>query len=297
MARRIKAFTLSVLTWSVCAALALSFGARAEAGAEGDAEPAGVKAMFLNVGKADAALFFLGDKRYLIDTGSKDSADAMLRALSYFGVDKLDGVMITHTDKDHVGGLKALMKSEIEVGTLYAPAFSTLADGDHPVVKLAEKNGLALRRLYAGDVIEAGEGMRFVVLGPITKDETEENNDSLVLRLETPEGDMLLTGDMLLEEEGDLLAAGVVGTAAVLKVGHHGAEDAGGEAFLYTVRPQIAVISTDPAEDDDTPSPKVIKRLWDVGADVFTTYRASCCVLVTLSGGNAVGQLVNYLVD
>ncbi len=293
MTKRIQAFVLSVLIGAALAAAPPEFDARAETGTES----AQIRAMFLNVGKADAALFCLGDRRYLIDTGTKESAGAMLRALAYFGTDKLDGVMITHTDKDHVGGLKALIKSGIEIGTLYAPAFSTLDDGEHPVVKQAEKNELTLRRLYAGDVIEVDGTTRFAVLGPVTRDGDEENNDSLVLRLETSEGDMLLTGDMLVKEENELLAAGVIGPAAVLKVGHHGAEDAGSEAFLYKARPQVAVISTDPAEVDDTPSPKVIRRLWDVGADVFSTYQASCCVQVTLSGGNAVGRLVNYAVQ
>ncbi len=139
--------------------------------------------------------------------------------------------------------------------------------------------------------------IRFAVLGPLTLDKAEENNDSLVLRLITPQGDMLLSGDMLVQEEGELLDAGLISAAAVLKVGHHGADDASGEAFLYTLRPQLAVISTDPAEGDSTPDPKVIRRLWDMGTEVFITHQASCGVLVTLSGGNAVGRLVNYLVE
>ena len=69
----------------------------------------GVSALFINVGKADAALLFLGDQRFLIDTGTKDSYDALEQALSLYGVKKLDGVLITHTDKDHVGGLKKLL--------------------------------------------------------------------------------------------------------------------------------------------------------------------------------------------
>ena len=82
-----------------------------------------VQALFINVGKADSALLLLGEKRYLVDAGSKESAAAMLDALAHFGVDRLEGVFITHTDKDHVGGLGALLKSGIQVEKLYAPAY------------------------------------------------------------------------------------------------------------------------------------------------------------------------------
>ncbi|MDD3214699.1 MAG: MBL fold metallo-hydrolase [Eubacteriales bacterium] len=295
MPKRIEAFALAFLLWASGAAAPTGAETRAETATPDDAPS--VRAMFLNVGKADAALFFIGDKRYLIDTGTKDSTDAMLRALSYYDVTTLDGVILTHTDKDHVGGLKALLKSDIAVGTLYAPTFSVLDNGEHPVVKLADKYDKTLVRLNAGDVIEAGDRARFTTLGPLTQDDADENNNSLVLRLETPNGDMLLAGDMEIAEENELLAAGVIGSAAVLKVGHHGADDASNATFIYTLRPQLAVISTDPGEEKDTPSSKVIRRLWDVGAEVYVTNQATCCVEVTLERGNASGKLFNYLVE
>lgn len=79
-----------------------------------------VQALFINVGKADAALFFLDDQRFLVDTGTKDSYDQLERVLEAYGVTRLNGVVITHTDKDHVGGLKKLLKSGISVDRVYA---------------------------------------------------------------------------------------------------------------------------------------------------------------------------------
>jgi competence protein ComEC len=214
----VEALALSLLMCAACAALPFGRGAMAESD-DGRSET-GVSALFMNVGKADAALFMLGDKRYLIDTGTKESAEAMLRALSYYQVDRLDGVMITHTDKDHVGGLKTLLKSDIAVDALYAPKFSTVGEDEHPVAKQADKYKIPLTWLYAGDEIAVSGAIRFAVLGPLTLDKAEENNDSLVLRLITPQGDMLLSGDMLVQEEGELLDAGLISAAAVLKVGH-----------------------------------------------------------------------------
>jgi competence protein ComEC len=296
MPRKLDVLALSVL---LCAALATwPFGiiARGETAADTVAQKS-VSALFINVGKADAALLMLGEKRYLIDTGTKESADAMLRALDYYRITQLDGVIITHTDKDHIGGLKTLLKSDIVVETLYAPQFWVADAQEHPVAKLADKYAIPLVWLTAGGTITVDATTTMAVLGPLTRSLENENNNSLVLRLVTPQGDMVLTGDMLAKEEGELLTAGQVKPAAVLKVGHHGEDDASSEAFLYTLRPQLAVISTDPEEGNQTPDPKIIQRLWDIGADVFITHQASCGVLVTLDSGNAVGQLVNYPVD
>lgn len=294
--RRIETMALSL--W-LLAGMVGSVGFLGRAGAEGaNAKTGAVRAAFFNVGKADAALLMVGEKRYLIDTGTKDSAEAMLRALTYFEVTALDGVLITHTDSDHVGGLKTLLKSGIAVEHLYASAFYNGKSAEkHPVAKQAEKYALPLTWLQSGDEIGVDTHARFEVLGPLTHDTLNENNNSLVLRLITPQGDMILTGDMEVPEEQALLAAGLVESAAVLKVGHHGDDDASSAAFIYTVRPQIAVISTNTLEEPDTPDAAVVGRLWDVGAEVLVTQKATCGVLVTLTDGNAIGRLVDYTVQ
>lgn len=298
MSKRMEALALSIFMWAACASGPFSLGARAENLNLGDTTATTVKALFINVGKGDAILLMLGEQRYLIDTGTKESADAMLKALEYYQVSHLDGVIITHTDKDHVGGLKTLLKSKITVDHLYASAFY-VSDGNspHPVARQAEKYDLPLTWMQHGDVIDVNTTMRLNTLGPLTLDEENENNNSLVLRLETPEGAMLLTGDMEVEEEADLLSVQAIRSALVLKVGHHGDEDASSESFIYTVRPQIAVISTSTLEAPETPSSKVIKRLWNVGAEVFITQKATCGVQVALMGGNAIGRLINYESD
>lgn len=254
-----------------------------------------VQALFINVGKADSALLLLGEKRYLVDTGSKESAAAMLDALAHFGVDRLEGVFITHTDKDHVGGLGALLKSGIQVEKLYAPAYFIQKNiQKHPVYQWVTETKVPFAWLNAGDVLPVADGIEFRVLGPLQRDTEDENNNSLVLHLVTAQGDMLLAADMEEPAETMLLQAGAVPKAAVLKVGHHGDDDASSSGFIYTVRPQIAVVSTDRDVAAGTPKPSVMRRLWDVGAEVLLTQKATCGVLVTLQGGQATGQLLDY---
>ena len=254
-----------------------------------------VQALFINVGKADAALFFLDDQRFLVDTGTKDSYDQLERVLEAYGVTRLNGVVITHTDKDHVGGLKKLLKSGISVDRVYAGALhSEKSLEDHPVYEAAEKYAVPLTWLSAGDSIALEGGGAFDVLGPLTQDDEQENNNSLVLRLTTPQGDMLLTGDMELPEESELIEAGLISQAAVLKVAHHGNEDATSRQFVLLARPQWAVISTSSVEKPETPSSKVLSRLYDVKAGVAVTQDAEVGILVTLRDGQAGAEAINW---
>lgn len=275
-------------TLALLLALLLTLGACARAETE-------VSALFINVGKADAALYLLGDQRFLIDTGTKDSYDQLDRVLEAYGVQRLDGVLITHTDKDHVGGLKKLLKSGIAVDALYAGTLhSEKSLEDHPVYEAAEKYDVPLTWLSAGDVIDLGNGCTFQVLGPLSQDDEDENNNSLVLRLLTPQGDMLLTGDMELEEENELIEAGLISQAAVLKVAHHGRDDTTSRQFALLVRPQWAVISTSTAERPDTPSAKVLSYLRDARASVAVTQEAQVGILITLEGGQASAEAINW---
>lgn len=254
-----------------------------------------VSALFINVGKADAILVFLGEERYLIDSGTKDSHEQLKRVLDVYGISHLDAVFITHTDKDHAGGLKKLFKAGITTDVLYASVFYAETDlGDHRVYEAAEKYEVPLQWLSAGDAVTAADGSVFQVLGPLSQDPLSDNNNSLVMRLETSEGSMLLTGDMELDEEAELLEAGLIASADVLKVAHHGEDDATSLAFALQVSPQWSVISTSTAEEPDTPDKKVIARLMQAKSSVAVTQDAEVGILISLSGGQASAQLINW---
>ncbi len=255
----------------------------------------GTSVLFVNVGKADAAILFLGERCYLIDTGSSDSYELLARALETCDVKKLDGIIISHTDKDHVGGLKKLLKSGMNVDMLYAGSIhDENSDEDNKVYKSSEKYGVPLTWLSAGDTLDLGKGYSANVLGPLSRDAENENNNSLVIALDTPDGSFLFTGDMELEEESELMNSGLIGKADVLKVSHHGDDDTTSRSFVQAVSPQWSVISTDSGEEPDTPDSKILARLWEVKSGVAVTEDATLGILITLKDGNAEAQSLQY---
>ncbi len=246
----------------------------------------------VNVRKADALLLRSGNSAYLIDTGTKKSADTLLDVLRREGVTRLTGVILTHTHSDHAGGLKALLSSEITVENIYAAKHYVLKkeDGKHPVDKAIKNTDRDVIWLSAGDTLPL-DGGKLTVIGPIEKNEELENNNSLVLLAEGGGGSMLLTGDMEFPEENSLLAAGVIPKADVLKIGNHGEGDATSSALVTAVNPALAVISTNSDDEPDTPDPRVLMTLKSANVPVLVTENSQEGILVTLRNGELLTEM------
>ena len=259
------------------------------------AEPAGsteLSLLAINVRKADALLLRSGESAYLIDTGSKKSADTLISVLRSEGIDRLNGVIITHTHADHTGGLKALLDSGIVIERIYTSKYYVLKkeDGKHPVEKAIRKKDYDVVYLAGGDELPL-DGGKLTVLGPLTLNEEAENCNSLVLLAEGGGGSILLTGDMEFPEEDSLIKAGVIPQADVLKIGNHGEGDATSLQLLTTVLPRLAVISTNSDDEPDTPDARVIRQLRNMDIPVLITQDAEKGVLVTLKNGEITTEM------
>ena len=280
---------------ALCLAVMLLAGAlcgcAAEEGEPARAEDAGllVTITAFNVGKADAILVRVGEKSYLIDAGLEQGFGDLQRALARERVTHLDGVFLTHVDKDHGGGMEQLAAGDIAIDAFYAsPFYFKRTEADHQLIRAASMRGMEVTWLQAGDAVVINEDCRFDVLGPLEFDPEDENNNSLVLKLVTPEGCALLAGDMEKEGEKLLRASDADLSAAYLKVGHHGRETATSKKFAAAVKPEIAVISTDSIEEPRSADPEVIARLEALGAVVYVTENDENGVTVRLTGGHAV---------
>ena len=258
---------------------------------QGNAAETALSLLAINVRKADALLLRSGDSAYLIDTGTEESFARLYSVLKREGIDRLTGVIITHTDKDHAGGIAQLVDSDIEIENVYASAYyNKKKESKHPAVKALKGTGRSVVFLASGDELPL-DGGSLKVLGPLEKDGEKENNNSLVLLAEGGGGSMLLAGDMEFPEEDSLLKAGLIPHADVLKVGNHGEDDATSNALIAAIRPSLAVISTNTDDEPDTPSPRVLRLLasWDI--PVLVTQDTENGVLITISGGRITTEM------
>ena len=212
----------------ICLLLLMTLGAAALAESPYEKVDKPLTLFAVNVGKGDALLLNSGAETYLIDAGLQENWGDLSRALKVLQVTRLTGVILTHTDKDHAGGLLPLATSSIEVENWYASAHyaDIKKESKHPAVEAAALRGETVTFLRAGDELPLGAG-RLTVVGPISASEVE-NCNSLVLVAEASGGKMLLAGDMEFPEEKELIAAGAIPRAtaprreASVTVGRYG---------------------------------------------------------------------------
>ena len=213
---------------------------------------------FINVRKADAIIIQVDDKNYLIDTGTKETFPLLRVAIDVLKIKEFSGVFLTHGDKDHIGGFSDLSK-QMKVEHLYIGKIGDIHNTG--VKEIAREKEIAITELSFGDESKLSKNLSFWVLAPEVYDESDDNNNSLVIMFNICDKRVLLTGDMCIEETDQLLANDFSLKADILKVPHHGREECNSQKFINKVNPDFAVICTNTIEQSNTAHSDVIKRL------------------------------------
>ncbi|MBC5626328.1 MBL fold metallo-hydrolase [Clostridium sp. NSJ-49] len=220
-----------------------------------------VNVSYINVGKGDAILVQIDDKNYLIDTGLEENSEMLLEGLKAKDVDTLDGVFLTHTHKDHIGGMEAVAAA-YDIEMMYRAEISeNKKNGENKIDNLSEDLYLPITKLNAGDKVKITDDIYFDVIGPFVLNEDDDNDNSLVMKLVVNGKTFLFTGDMQFAEEKTLMDAGVDLSSDILKVGNHGNKDATSDEFAIAVSPKYSVITTDTTVDTNSASKRVRKAL------------------------------------
>ncbi len=243
---------------------------------------------FLDVGQGDSALIRLpGGTGVLIDGGGTPFSDydvgrrVVLPALRALGVRRLDAVVSTHPDADHLEGLLTVLGA-MPVGLLVAgPAVPDNAL-DAALRELAARRGVAVHEAWRGEHLVAGGGRVVLdVLNPARGPDPPTGNDAsvaLVLRLDGVARAVFL-GDLGVAVEPDL----PVPPVDVLMVGHHGSRGSTSEGLVRAASPSLAVVSVG-RNSYGHPTAEVMDRLAAHGVTVLTT-RERGAVRVGLRGG------------
>jgi competence protein ComEC len=236
-------------------------GGKGHPGGEGAAADAGLEVTVLDVGQGDAILLEPPDGGPVLVDGGPPGLEIVER-LRDEGVHRLAAVALTHDQLDHAGGVEEVLGSIPVRSLLYARAGREL---------VADARAAAARpaRVSEGGTIRAGS-LRLHVLWPprslIHGPLADPNQLSLVLLARWHDFSMLLTGDT--EAESAPISPGPVD---VLKVAHHGSEDAGLEPLLERTVPGAAVISVGEDNPYGHPAPATIVALREHGIDPIRT--------------------------
>lgn len=223
---------------------------------------------YIDVGQGDAALVCCDGHAMLIDGGTPSNSSLIVSYLKKQHVTRLDCIVSTHAHEDHVGGLSGAL-NKYRVGTVYASVTEYDSSAFRSFQKYTKKQGLQIKRLKAGDSFTLGSS-NIAVLAPI-RAYADHNDESIVLKITYGRTSFLFTGDANNDAEHDLRNAGTDLRATVLKVGHHGSDDATSYVFLREVMPKYAIISCGKDNSYGHPTDAVLSRLRDAGATIFRT--------------------------
>lgn len=218
----------------------------------------------LDVGQGDAILIETPDgHRALIDGGPDGRAlvAELSDELPFFDR-RLDLVALTHPQADHVAGLLDALERYDVRSVIASPERGDSALYDEWRARIADED-IPYREPALDDAIDLGGGAVLRVLGPrpAALASANDNDASLVLKLEWRGVSFLLTGDMEATAETALVASGEDARATVLKIAHHGSQSSTSPLFLEAVRPELAVVSVGANNSFGHPSPVVLDRL------------------------------------
>lgn len=223
---------------------------------------------FIDVGQGDSCLIYCDGATMLIDAGVPEMGPRVVQYLKGLGIARLDYVVGTHPDADHIGGVSDILNNFPVQHLLMTHAYST-TDTFLTLIKTIEAKHLTITAPSVGGTFSLG-GAKCTVIAPnAVYDDT--NDMSIVIRLVYKNRTFLFTGDASSASETDILKKGRPVKADVLKVGHHGSASATSNAFLKAVGPKYAVISVGAGNHYGLPAASTIKKLTSCGAKFLRT--------------------------
>jgi competence protein ComEC len=228
--------------------------------------PNGLRITMLDVGQGDAILLQVPEGAVLVDQGPPEADVA--GQLDGLGVERLVALVLTHPQRDHIGGAADVLDA-IEVGTVLDPRIPAESEDHDAAVAAAREHDVPVLAVRAGQRLRVG-ALRFEVLWPdgpgVSGD--DPNNHAVVLLASYGRVDALLTADA----EGNVTVPIRPPPAEILKVAHHGSADTALPALLDLVDPQVAVVSVGAGNDYGHPTPSTMATLTGLsGLDVYRT--------------------------
>ncbi|MDP4182764.1 MAG: DNA internalization-related competence protein ComEC/Rec2 [Bacillota bacterium] len=253
--------------------------------------PRDLEVVFIDVGQGDSELIKTSSgKTVLIDGGGFASKTdfkhnmgdyTVVPFLYDYGVTKLDIVISTHSDDDHLQGLLSVLK-DIKADSLIIPKGADLKPYK-VLLDIADTEKVKTMEFNSGDFIDLDGQTKLQFINPIEGVQltNPENNGCIVAKLIYKNIKVLFTGDMEKEMEKILLNEKEDVKSDVLKVAHHGSSTSTSEDFLRAVGPEVAVISVGKNNSFGHPSKAVLKRLEDNGVKMFRTDMEGTIIMKT----------------
>ena len=257
--KRFCCLLAAVLLFVLCGCGAVA--QQSAAAAQTDVSPAPLAVYFFDADKADAILLTTENTAVLIDCGEKGFGGTIADALAARGIKKLDLLIVTHFDQDHVGGAAKVIGA-VEIGEVLQSNSPKDSSEYRKYIRALKKAGiepLTVRETLSFEY----DGVTITIDPPLeeTYAENASNNSSLIVTVSLGSQTLLFMGDAESARIAEYLA--------------HGGREPMTEALLEAVQPEYAVIT---CSDDERESASTTAALRSCGAEIFLTRLGSVSV-------------------
>lgn len=233
-----------------------------------------LRVYYFDVGQADCTLVVNNGQTMLIDGANEaDSENIIDYMKNNLGVSKLDYVIATHPDTDHIAGLDKLILA-FDAGCVYMP-ITTKTNKEMNELYQAIENRTVINPT-ASDYFYLGNS-KCTILNSGDTSKVSDNNSSIVIQLDYGETSCLFMGDAETEVEDNVTWNDI----DVLKVSHHGSNDATSQLFLEAVLPEYSIISVGSNNSHNHPSSETLERLNDINSTIYRTDVDGTIILIS----------------
>lgn len=243
-----------------------------------------MKVHFLDVGQGLSILVQSEGKTMIYDGGDKKTSSFVVSYLKDQGVTKIDYLISSHYDADHMAGL---------IGCLHAFDVKHVISSDYvhtsklykSFVKAVKADGLKMQHPKVGKTFSFGSGS-FEILAPAKIEAKGSNNNSVAIKLTNGQNSFVFTGDAEHESEAAMCASGIDLSCDVLVPGHHGSATATSWDFLQKTVPEYAIISCGKNNKYGHPDKDTMDKLQSMGIQVYRTDKQG--TIVATSNGTDI---------
>ena len=207
----------------------------------------------------------------LYDGGGAQSAAFVVSKLAAMGAEKLDLIIASHYDDDHIGGLIAALYA-FPVGEVFLPGYEADTVSERMLMQAIEETGTSYRVPEVGTEVSFG-GASLKVIGPPDYRAEMENDRCIAVKITGGDVSCLCCGDAQQEEEESILREGEDISCTLYIASHHGSGGSGTGAFLRAASPYAALISCGSENEFGHPAESALERLKEAGCRLWRTDR------------------------
>lgn len=224
---------------------------------------------FINVGQGDSILIQTpANKNILIDGGSPKAGQKVVDYLKKLDIAKLDLLIATHPDIDHIGGLPQVMRS-IKVNKIIDSGKFYTTKTYFKYMNHIKQAKIPLTTAVKGEYIHIDPSIKIKILNTYER-RKNNNQSSIVLKITYDDIDFLLMADVEKEQEQELRKEYQL-EADILKIAHHGSRTSSSLEFLQEVNPKIALITYSKKNKYGHPVQQVIENLYRIQTSIYST--------------------------